>query len=360
MKFSEKLFENELKKNIPLKSQNNKETGNAFISTTNTKNNPNNNNNINFNLISDNSESPSNKIISINSTNQSITNKQQQNLSIFQPQKAFGEAVLSCNNISKTYHLSGPENEHVTALKSVTLQNNTEFYAIREGEFLMIRGPSGGGKTTFLNIIGSLDSEFEGELRIMDTIINSKCSDDFLSQMRLSKIGFVFQTFNLISTMTALENVELPMIIEDKASEAERRIRAVKLLSRVGLEDRLDHLPSELSGGEQQRVAIARALSNKPAILLLDEPTGDLDSASTVEIMNLLLDINNNRGEHDKDGAATARTTTIVMVTHNPELECYADRILYFEDGVIIKQILNEEQIELTVDEYLEYINRNM
>jgi len=114
-------------------------------------------------------------------------------------------------------------------------------------------------------------------------------------------------------------------------------------------------LPSELSGGEQQRVAIARALSNKPTILLLDEPTGDLDSHSTIEIMNLLLDINNKGMGNDH-----INKSTIIMVTHNPEIECYADRILYFQDGEVIKQIINEEQIELTVEEYLEYINKNM
>jgi len=270
-------------------------------------------------------------------------------------QKILGKVVLSCNQISKTYKLSGSNEEKVTALKNISLNENSEFYSIREGEFLFIRGPSGGGKTTLLNIIGSLDSEFDGELNIMDTKINSDCSDEFLSEMRLNKIGFVFQTFNLISTMTALENVELPLIIDNKISEKERKKRAISLLSRVGLEDRLDHLPSELSGGEQQRVAIARALGNRPDILLLDEPTGDLDSNSTVEIMNLLLNINRLGPNGDGEGK-----TTIIMVTHNPELECYADRILYIQDGYIMKQIINEEQIELTVEEYLEYINRNM
>lgn len=272
----------------------------------------------------------------------------------FLKEKTFGKVVLSCNQISKTYNLSG-SNEKVVALRNISLNENSEFYAVKEGEFLFIRGPSGGGKTTFLNIIGSLDSEFDGELNIMDTKINSDCTDAFLSNMRLNKIGFVFQTFNLISTMTALENVELPLIIDNKIPEKERKKRAISLLSRVGLEDRLDHLPSELSGGEQQRVAIARALGNKPDILLLDEPTGDLDSNSTIEIMNLLLNIN--RMGPNGDGSSK---TSIIMVTHNPELECYADRILYIQDGYIMKQIINEEQIELTVEEYLEYINRNM
>lgn len=149
------------------------------------------------------------------------------------------------------------------------------------GEFVMIRGPSGGGKTTMLNLIGTIDSSSSGELLIMGQKIDKDSSDDFLSQLRLKHIGFVFQTFNLLATMTALENVELPMILLGKYDDKERKKKAVALLKRVGLGDRLDHLPSELSGGEQQRVAIARALANEPDILLLDEPTGDLDSRST-------------------------------------------------------------------------------
>lgn len=197
----------------------------------------------------------------------------------------------------------------------------------------MIRGPSGGGKTTMLNLIGSIDSSTSGELYIMGNKIDKDSSDSFLSELRLKHIGFVFQTFNLLATMTALENVELPMILLGKLSDKERKNRAIGLLKRVGLGDRLDHLPSELSGGEQQRVAIARALSNEPAILLLDEPTGDLDSRSTVAIMDLLLNINRigpaGEGEHT--------ASTCVMVTHNPEIECYADRILYVQDGTFVK-----------------------
>lgn len=144
------------------------------------------------------------------------------------------------------------------------------------------------------------------------------------------------------------------MTIDNVLSDEEKIDRAKKLLCRVGLEDRIDHLPSELSGGEMQRVAIARALSNKPDLLLLDEPTGDLDSSSTVEVMNLLLSINKygpNNDDYNK--------STIVMVTHNPELECYADRILYVQDGCFVKQVFNEFQIAMTVEEYLNYINSN-
>jgi putative ABC transport system ATP-binding protein len=154
-------------------------------------------------------------------------------------------------------------------------------FVFNRGEFVMIRGPSGGGKTTMLNLIGTIDSSTSGELLIMGQKIDKDSSDDFLSQLRLKHIGFVFQTFNLLATMTALENVELPMILLGKYDDKERKKKAVALLKRVGLGDRLDHLPSELSGGEQQRVAIARALANEPDILLLDEPTGDLDSRAT-------------------------------------------------------------------------------
>ena len=202
----------------------------------------------------------------------------------------------------------------------------------------MIRGPSGGGKTTLLNLIGTIDLSTSGQLYIMGQRIDGSSSDDFLSRLRLEHIGFVFQTFNLLATMSALENVELPMILLAKHDEKERKRRAIALLKRVGLGDRLDHLPSELSGGEQQRVAIARALSNEPDILLLDEPTGDLDSRSTVQIMDLILNIN--RIGPQGEGEHTA--TTCVMVTHNPEIECYADRIVYVQDGVFVKQALNE------------------
>jgi len=158
-----------------------------------------------------------------------------------------------------------------------------------------------------------------------------------LANLRLQKIGFVFQTFNLLATMSAFENVELPMTILGKLNNKQRKERALELLRLVGLQDRVGHLPSELSGGEQQRVTIARALANEPDLLLLDEPTGDLDTRNTVEIMDLLMDIN------------LQRKTTCVMVTHNPDVECYADRILYLSDGKFEKQAINSKQNRLDI-----------
>lgn len=211
----------------------------------------------------------------------------------------------------------------------------------------MIRGPSGGGKTTLLNLIGTLDHPTGGKIELTGETIDATSSDAFLADLRLRKIGFVFQTFNLISTMSAFENVELPMTMLSEKSALQCKRRAQKLLTLVGLRDRLEHLPSELSGGEQQRVTIARALANDPEILLLDEPTGDLDTKNTIEIMDLILSINRER------------RTTCLMVTHNPDLECYADRILYVKDGRFHKQATNKEQTKLDFESYLAYINEH-
>jgi len=229
--------------------------------------------------------------------------------------KELGENIIEFDNLSKMYKLQGRE-DLVIALKSATLSDESEFYPVKRGEFVMIRGPSGGGKTTLLNLIGTIDTPSSGHLNILGSTIDSNSKDSFLSNLRLSHVGFVFQTFNLLATMTALENVELPMILLGKLSEKERKKRSVALLKRVGLGDRLHHLPSDLSGGEQQRVAIARSLSNEPEILLLDEPTGDLDTRSTIEVMDILFSINRKGPRGDGDFP-----TTLVMVTHNPELE---------------------------------------
>lgn len=209
----------------------------------------------------------------------------------------------------------------------------------------MIRGPSGGGKTTLLNMLGTIDKPTTGTVELFGNIIDSNSSDQYLSRLRLEKIGFVFQTFNLLATLSAFENVELPMTILGKLTPKQCRQRALKLLEMVGLQDRVMHLPSELSGGEQQRVTIARALANEPELLLLDEPTGDLDTRNTVDIMNLILDINHNR------------KTTCVMVTHNPDVECYADRILYVSDGQFQRQVINVRQTQLEYSSYINYLN---
>eukprot|EP00744_Colponema_vietnamica_P011536 GILI01016229.1.p1 GENE.GILI01016229.1~~GILI01016229.1.p1 ORF type:complete len:360 (-),score=85.83 GILI01016229.1:93-1172(-) len=265
--------------------------------------------------------------------------------------KELGEPIVVVRNISKNYSLAGRE-DRVAALLDINLNWDSEFYPIRRGEFVMIRGPSGGGKTTLLNILGTIDVPSNGTVELLGEKVDSRSSDSFLASLRLRKIGFVFQTFNLLATMSAYENVELPMTLLGTLSAKQRKQRAIELLTRVGLQDRLEHLPSELSGGEQQRVAIARALANSPELMLLDEPTGDLDTRSTVEVMDLLLNINQKGWKGDG-----INKTTFIMVTHNPDLECYADRILYVKDGKFERQVINTEQIPLDYETYLAYLN---
>eukprot|EP01083_Nonionella_stella_P095111 266941_1 len=259
--------------------------------------------------------------------------------------KDLGEPIIEVRDIRKQFTIKGRD-EVIDALSGVTLASDNEFGPIRRGEFVMIRGPSGGGKTTLLNMLGTLDYPTCGTIEILGSKVNKDSSDRYLANLRLRKIGFVFQTFNLISTMSAFENVELPMIIHGTLSKSECKQRAIDLLELVGLGDRLEHLPSELSGGEQQRVTIARALANKPEILLLDEPTGDLDTKNTIEIMDLILSINQDE------------CTTCIMVTHNADLEVYADRILYVKDGKFRKQAINKQQTKLDLESYLAYINQ--
>ncbi|KAI9202858.1 P-loop containing nucleoside triphosphate hydrolase protein [Polychytrium aggregatum] len=251
--------------------------------------------------------------------------------------------AIVIKHLRKEYHL--PDGEVITALNDIHLSDDSDFDPIGQGEFVMLRGPSGGGKTSLLNILGTIDTLTQGNIEILGHQIDNRCTDRFLSNLRLRQIGFVFQTFNLLSTMTALENVELPMAIANELDERQRRERALELLAMVGLRDRVNHLPSELSGGEQQRVTIARALSNRPQILLMDEPTGDLDSSNTIDVMDLILRIN----QQDK--------VTIVMVTHNPDVECYANRLLYLEDGVIVKQAVNKIQVPLILQDYQRYLS---
>ncbi|KAA8491879.1 ABC transporter H family member 2 [Porphyridium purpureum] len=267
----------------------------------------------------------------------------------FEPpiKKRLGGAVVETSGVMRYFEAAAGSDadEPVMALRELTLARTSELYPIRAGEFVIVRGPSGGGKTTLLNILGALDRPSRGSLTLLGQPISNKTTDKQLASMRLSQIGFVFQTFNLLSAFSALENVELPMLMLNVLDAKARRTRALDLLASVGLADRAHHLPSEMSGGEQQRVAIARALANEPQLMLLDEPTGSLDSHATVEIMNILYRIN------------IERKTTFVMVTHNPDLECYADRILYVIDGVIVSQVLNEEQVQLTHETYQRLLN---
>ncbi|KAA6397578.1 MAG: ABC transporter ATP-binding protein [Streblomastix strix] len=258
------------------------------------------------------------------------------------PVKPLGDPVVIVKHVEKQYKIQGRE-DPVVALRDVSLVDKTEFYPVHEREFIMIRGPSGGGKTTLLNILGTIDKPTGGEVILYNKKIDSSSSDAELSEMRLANIGFVFQTFNLLATLSAFENVELPMTVLGKLTKKQTKKRATELLESVGLRDRMMHLPSELSGGEQQRVTIARALSNEPQLLLLDEPTGDLDTANTIQIMDLILEIN-------------LRGTTCIMVTHNPDIECYADRILYMQDGTVQKQILNRRQVRLQEAKYKQYL----
>jgi len=258
--------------------------------------------------------------------------------------KQLGEVVVVLNHVKKQYSLEGRE-DVVVALEDIHVAPGSEFYPIRRGEFIMLRGPSGGGKTTLLNLLGTIDKATAGSVEIMGKVVDNFSTDAYLSKLRLEKIGFVFQTFNLLATMSAYENVELPMIILGKLSSSEIKQRTKELLLMVGLQDRMSHLPSELSGGEQQRVTIARALANEPELLLLDEPTGDLDTRTTIEIMDLILSINQQR------------KTTCVMVSHNPDVECYADRIFYIEDGKFVSQAINTTQTKLDYAHYIKYVN---
>ncbi len=191
--------------------------------------------------------------------------------------------------------------------------------SIEQGEFVAIMGPSGGGKSTFLNLIGMLDTPTSGEIYIDGSDV-TKMNRSTRAEYRLKHIGFVFQFFNLFNELTAVENVMFPMMLNKQSGYKDR---AKELLGLVGLGDRLNHLPSELSGGQQQRVTIARSLANNPKILLADEPTGNLDTKSSIEIIELFRKLNLERGQ------------TIVMVTHSPEIGGMADRVIRFRDGRI-------------------------
>lgn len=197
---------------------------------------------------------------------------------------------------------------------------------IKRGEFVAIMGQSGSGKSTLMNILGCLDRPSMGHY-YLDGVDTAFMNPDELSGIRNKKIGFVFQSFNLISRTSALKNVELPMTYAHK-SKSDRRERALQLLDRVGLGDRYEHMPNELSGGQRQRVAIARALANEPPLILADEPTGNLDTASSIEIMELFSRLH-------KEGA------TVVVVTHEENVAEFTDRIIRFQDGEVLSDVIN-------------------
>jgi putative ABC transport system ATP-binding protein len=223
--------------------------------------------------------------------------------------------VIRLENVFKTYDLGEIQ---VQALRGVSLE-------ISEGEFVAVMGPSGSGKSTIMNILGCLDRPTKGRY-FLDDVDVSGMSKTELARIRNRKLGFVFQQFNLLSRTSALENVELPTVYAG-ISPDERAKRAMEALTRVGLAERAGHHPSQLSGGQQQRVAIARGLVNRPSILLADEPTGNLDSRTSVEIMDILQTLNNEQG------------LTIVLVTHEPDIAQYARRNLLFRDGKLKRDI---------------------
>ncbi|WP_462422349.1 ABC transporter ATP-binding protein [Fusobacterium pseudoperiodonticum] len=219
--------------------------------------------------------------------------------------------IITVDKVNKTYKNGSLE---LQVLKNIS-------FKVDKGEFLAIMGSSGSGKSTMMNILACLDSQYEGTY-ILDGIDISKLTENQLSEIRNKKIGFIFQSFNLLPRLSALENVELPLVYSS-VPKSERHKRAAELLEMVGLKDRMHHKPNELSGGQRQRVAIARALVNDPSIILADEPTGNLDSKSEEEIIEILQELN--------------RTgKTIVIVTHEPNIGDIAQRKIVFKDGEII------------------------
>ena len=220
------------------------------------------------------------------------------------------DSLIKITNIKRDFPLG---NEIVYVLKGIDLE-------IKKGEYVALMGPSGSGKSTLMNILGCLDTPTSGTY-ILNGKHVSEMQDDELAGIRNKEIGFVFQTFNLMPRTTALDNVALPMVYAGH-SKSERVERATEVLTQVGLQDRMDHKPNQLSGGQRQRVAVARALVNKPSIILADEPTGNLDSKTSVEIMNLFNEIH-------------ANGNTVILVTHEEDIAAYAHRIIRLRDGLI-------------------------
>ena len=229
--------------------------------------------------------------------------------------------VVTITGVKKLYKMGS---EIVAALNGVDLK-------IDSGEFVALMGPSGSGKSTLMNILGCLDRPTEGSYKLLEKEV-SRLSDDELAGIRNKTIGFVYQTFNLLPKLTSLENVELPAVYAG-ISKTERRQMAMEALEKVSLADRAEHLPSELSGGQRQRVAIARAIAMKPAIILADEPTGNLDTKSTLEIMQIFRNLH-------------AGGSTVIIVTHEPDIAQAADRQILVKDGKITKDIITAQTSE--------------
>jgi len=229
--------------------------------------------------------------------------------------------IIEISHLKKDYHI-GEVTVH--ALRGVDLQ-------IKEGEFVAIMGVSGSGKSTMLNILGCLDKPTSGDY-FLDGVNVNTMDKDALARLRNKKLGFVFQAYNLLPRTTALENVELPLFYNSRVKGKERLERSVNALEAVGLKDRMDHMPNQLSGGQQQRVAIARSLVNNPVLILADEPTGNLDTRTSFEIMELFQDLND-------------KGRTIIFVTHETDIARFAKRNVLFRDGKIQKELMVTERL---------------